>query len=62
MTVRMMKTILDDEETFNLLLQLIDIATEANRVGDIERRDKALEEIRQLRQKIALVKDNKEKE
>ena len=62
MIIPMMKTILDDEETFNLILQLTDIAAEADRTGDIERRDKALEEIRQLRQKIAQTKYRSEQE
>jgi uncharacterized protein HemY len=50
------KAILDDEETFTLILQLADIATAAHERGDYERRDEALEEIRMLRENIARIK------
>lgn len=49
------KAILDDDETFTLIIQLADMATAAHERGDYEKRDEALEEIRQLREKIARV-------
>jgi uncharacterized protein HemY len=52
-TIRMIsKAILDDEETFTLILQLTDMATAAHERGDYEKRDQYLDEIRQLREKI----------
>jgi uncharacterized protein HemY len=50
------KAILDDEETFTLILQLTDIATAAHERGDYEKRDEALEEIRRLREKITRIR------
>jgi uncharacterized protein HemY len=50
------KAILDDDETFSLLLQLTDIAAAAHERGDYEKRDQALDEIRQLREKITRIK------
>jgi uncharacterized protein HemY len=55
------KAILDDEETFTLILQLADIATAAHERGDYERRDEALEEIRMLRENIAKIERNETK-
>jgi uncharacterized protein HemY len=46
------KAILEDEETFTLILQLTDMATAAHERGDYEKRDQYLDEIRQLREKI----------
>jgi len=46
------KAILEDEETFTLILQLTDMATAAHERGDYEKRDQHLDEIRQLREKI----------
>ena len=50
------KAILEDEETFMLILQLTDMATAAHERGDYEKRDQYLDEIRQLREKITRVK------
>jgi uncharacterized protein HemY len=46
------RAILNDEETFCLIIQLTDMATAAHERGDYEKRDEALEEIRRLREKI----------
>ncbi len=46
------RAILDDEETFCLIIQLTDMATAAHERGDYEKRDEALEEIRRLRENI----------
>jgi uncharacterized protein HemY len=46
------KAILEDEETFTLILQLTDMATAAHERGDYDKRDQYLDEIRQLREKI----------
>jgi uncharacterized protein HemY len=46
------KAILEDEETFTLILQLTDMATAAHERGDYEKRDQYLDEIRQLRENI----------
>jgi uncharacterized protein HemY len=46
------QAILDDEETFTLILQLADMATAAHERGDFEKRDRALEEIKTLRERI----------
>lgn len=46
------KAILEDDETFMLILQLTDMATAAHERGDYEKRDQHLDEIRQLREKI----------
>ncbi len=52
-SIRMIsKAILEDEETFTLILQLTDMATAAHERGDYEKRDLHLDEIRQLREKI----------
>ncbi|MBP2132763.1 uncharacterized protein HemY [Methanomicrobium sp. W14] len=44
--------ILEDKDTFFLLIQLTDIATAAHERGDYETRDKALEEIKEIRKQI----------
>ncbi|MDG6257053.1 MAG: hypothetical protein QCH35_05580 [Methanomicrobiaceae archaeon] len=49
------KAILEDEETFMLILQLTDMATAAHERGDYEKRDHYLDEIRQLRERITRV-------
>ncbi|HDR73542.1 MAG TPA: hypothetical protein ENN85_06490 [Methanoculleus sp.] len=49
------RAILEDEETFMLILQLTDMATAAHERGDYEKRDKYLDEIRQLRENITRV-------
>jgi uncharacterized protein HemY len=49
------KAILEDEETFTLILQLTDMATAAHERGDYEKRDQYLDEIRQLREQITRV-------
>jgi uncharacterized protein HemY len=55
-TIRMIsKAILEDEETFMLILQLTDMATAAHERGDYEKRDQHLDEIRQLRERITRV-------
>lgn len=46
------KKILEDGETFSLIIQLTDIATAAHERGDPETRDKALEEIKEIRAQI----------
>lgn len=52
-TIRMIsKAILEDEETFTLILQLTDMAAAAHERCDYEKRDQYLDEIRQLREKI----------
>ncbi len=43
------RSILDDEQTFLLILQLADIAAAAHEQGDYAKRDAALEEIKKLR-------------
>jgi uncharacterized protein HemY len=50
------KAILDDEETFTLLIQLTDMAAAAHERGDYDKRDEALEEIRKLRERISRIK------
>lgn len=47
------RAILDDEETFTLILQLADIATAAHERGDFDKRDQALDEIKSVRERIA---------
>jgi uncharacterized protein HemY len=54
------KAILDDEETFTLILQLADMATAAHERGDYEKRDEALDEIRRLREGIVHRTENAE--
>jgi uncharacterized protein HemY len=49
------KAILEDEETFTLILQLTDMATAAHERGDYDKRDQYLEEIRQLRENIVRI-------
>ena len=44
--------ILGDKDTFSLLIQLTDIASAAHDRGDYETRDKALEEIKEIRKQI----------
>ncbi|MDD4126238.1 MAG: hypothetical protein PHV39_00940 [Methanomicrobium sp.] len=44
--------ILEDKETFSLLIQLTDIASAAHERGDNETRNKALEEIKEIRKQI----------
>jgi hypothetical protein len=46
------KKILEDGETFSLIIQLTDIATAAHERGDPETRDKALEEIKEIRTQV----------
>ncbi|WOF15841.1 hypothetical protein F1737_03590 [Methanoplanus sp. FWC-SCC4] len=46
------KRILEDEETFSLLIQLTDVAAAAHERGDYDTRDKALEEIKEIRKQI----------
>ncbi|MDD3977119.1 hypothetical protein L1994_04615 [Methanomicrobium antiquum] len=46
------KKILEDRDTFSLLIQLTDIATAAHERGDTESRDNALEEIREIKNQI----------
>ncbi|WP_421908048.1 hypothetical protein [Methanolacinia petrolearia] len=46
------KKILEDGETFSLIIQLTDIATAAHERGDLDTRDKALEEIKVIRKQI----------
>ncbi|MDI6720081.1 MAG: hypothetical protein QMD46_10775 [Methanomicrobiales archaeon] len=43
------RSILDDEQTFLLIMQLADIAAAAHEAGDYAKRDAALEKIRELR-------------
>jgi hypothetical protein len=45
------KSILDDEQTFLLIMQLADIASAAHERQDYGKRDEALEQIKQLRKK-----------
>ncbi|MBN2733996.1 MAG: hypothetical protein JXQ82_03950 [Methanomicrobiaceae archaeon] len=44
--------ILEDKDTFSLLIQLTDVASAAHERGDYETRDKALEEIKEIRNQI----------
>ena len=44
--------ILEDKDTFSLLIQLTDVASAAHERGDYETRDKALEEIKEIRKQI----------
>ncbi|MDD3406734.1 MAG: hypothetical protein PHP13_01475 [Methanomicrobium sp.] len=44
--------ILEDKDTFSLLIQLTDIASAAHEKGDYDTRDKALEEIKEIRKQI----------
>lgn len=46
------KKILEDRDTFSLIIQLTDIATAAHERGDQETRDRALEEIKEIRKQI----------
>lgn len=46
------KRILEDIDTFTLIIQLTDVATEAHERGDEDTRDRALEEIREIRKQI----------
>ena len=46
------KKILEDRDTFSLIIQLTDIAAAAHERGDTETRDKALEEIKEIRSQI----------
>ncbi|MBN1432975.1 MAG: hypothetical protein JW931_09420 [Methanomicrobiaceae archaeon] len=46
------KKILENSETFSLIIQLTDIATAAHERGDSETRDKALEEIKEIRRQL----------
>ena len=46
------KSILDDEQTFLLILQLADIAAAAHERGDYDKRDEALEKIKVLRSQL----------
>ena len=44
--------ILEDRDTFSLLIQLTDVASAAHDRGDYETRDQALEEIKEIRKQI----------
>lgn len=46
------KKILEDGDTFSLIIQLTDIAAAAHERGDSITRDRALEEIREIRKQI----------
>jgi len=46
------RKLLEDKDTFSLLIQLTDIAASAHERGDIKRRDEALDEIREIRKQI----------
>lgn len=53
------KAILEDDETFCLILQLTDMATAAHERGDYEKRDEALDNIRRIRENISRKKIKK---
>lgn len=46
------KSLLDDEQTFLLILQLADMASAAHEQGDFTKRDEALEQIRKIREEF----------
>lgn len=46
------KRILEDSNTFSLIIQLTDIATAAHERGDEKTRNEALEEIKEIRKQI----------
>lgn len=43
------KSLLDDEQTFLLILQLADMAAAAHEKGEYTKRDEALEQIKKIR-------------
>lgn len=46
------QSILDDEQTFLLILQLADMASAAHEKGDYAKRDEALEQIKKIREQF----------
>jgi hypothetical protein len=46
------KSLLDDEQTFLLILQLADMASAAHEQGDYTKRDAALDQIKKIREQF----------